>query len=170
MLWQRLTLRRGLAATQDLAEGRDIYLRLGASTLKHRTALVLNNIFSKMVLFQEMCGNANTRRSFLACLTEMVRTKKYFLSASFLVRPMDAGRADALWRLLMSPEEAVPEEVAAVYRSLRSEIVRHRNILARKSSGPTPKNAFDVFKAITSDKSISKLSTHSRYYHLICHY
>jgi hypothetical protein len=51
-----------------------------------------------------------------------------------------------------------PEEVAAVYRSLRSEIVRHRNILARKSSGPTPKNAFDVFKAITSDKTISKLS------------
>lgn len=51
-----------------------------------------------------------------------------------------------------------PEEVAAVYRSLRSEIVRQRNILARKSAGPAPKNAFDVFKAITSDKSITKLS------------
>jgi hypothetical protein len=51
-----------------------------------------------------------------------------------------------------------PEEVSAVYRSLRSEIVRQRNILARKSAGPAPKNAFDVFKAITSDKSVSKLS------------
>ncbi len=51
-----------------------------------------------------------------------------------------------------------PEEVAAVYRSLRSEIVRQRNILARKSAGPAPKNAFDMFKAITSDKTINKLS------------
>lgn len=28
---------------------------------------------------------------------------------------MDAGRAEALWRLLMHPEEALPEEVGAVF-------------------------------------------------------
>jgi len=49
-------------------------------------------------------------------------------------------------------------QVSAVYRSLRSEIVRQRNILARKTGGPPPKNAFDVFKAITSDKAIARLS------------
>lgn len=100
----------------ELNQGRDEYLKYGAGNLKTRTALTPSSMFTKALVFYSLHAREDRNScTFQSLLLEMLKTGKYFPTASWVIpfqgRGMSHHRAAALWKMYISPATVTPEDV-----------------------------------------------------------
>ena len=87
--------------SQEFADGKDYYIRHGAGPFKNKTLLTAHNLVQKAANFHSNVGTAETADSFATCVTEMLKTGKFYLSGAILNRPMCEDRVEAAWHVAM---------------------------------------------------------------------
>jgi hypothetical protein len=68
---------------QEIAKGKDEYLRLGSGPLKNVTALTINNMYQKAAAFHKLAMRADPNVDLPNVLLSMIRTGKFYPTASW---------------------------------------------------------------------------------------
>jgi hypothetical protein len=106
---------------EELKRGAELYIAHGAGKLKNRTELKPGNLFRKALNFYQFKLNApGGQRSYLpSILLDMMRTGKYFPSASFVMpyqgSGMDERRAASMWRCLVDHEAVDEDDITRIF-------------------------------------------------------
>lgn len=101
---------------KELENGRKLYIRLGASPLKLKSALTSYNVFEKAVAYWRSAMNADTDVDFPHVLLGMMKTGMYYPSAAWTFgKKMDLIHASTLFDLCRNSDTAIMEDVLTVF-------------------------------------------------------
>ena len=124
----------------DVEKGKLEFLRHGASDLKGKVALTINNVLDKAAQYSR-CLSRNPHMTFDATLLHMAKTGHYFCNAQWITpyagRGMDLSRCDALWKLARRPHNFEPDDVGALFFGVTRK--------ERPTSTPPPLDAMRSF-------------------------
>ena len=117
---------------KELENGRKLYIRLGASPLKLKSALTSYNVFEKAVAYWRSAMNADTDVDFPHVLLGMMKTGMYYPSAAWTFgKKMDLIHASTLFDLCRNSDTAIMEDVLrngvlpGLHRHLQQHLRRH---------------------------------------------